>query len=203
MAAYCTATSPSMLQARVLAPDASLQTSLHPHNQIKNLPLRSLTRRNSRASSARRQVMQKAASSQHNIEDAQANSFQSLEDTSLDGLRALPAEQRQALLFLAMSSSVLAASDVSQASDMQSLAALSVDRGQVISFLVNNPFVTLGVAVALYIIIPRILRFATKYVLLPASVAGVVYLVITNPSTSLDVASTGFKCEYAAAAASV
>ena len=84
---------------------------------------------------------------------------------------------------------------------MQLLAALSVDRGQVISFLVNNPFVTLGVAVALYIIVPRILRFATKYVLLPISIAGVVYLVITNPNTSLGVASTGFKCEYAASAA--
>lgn len=200
MAAYCATFSPSMLQARAVAPNSSPQTSLNPHNQIRNLP-GSLTRRSSHASFTRRQVLQKAASSQHKIEDVQANLSQSLEDTSLDGLRALPADQRQALLFLAMSSSVLAASDASQASDMQSLAALSVDRGQVISFLVNNPFVTLGVAVALYIIIPRILRFATKYVLLPASVAGVVYLVITNPSTSLDVASTGFKCEYAAAAA--
>lgn len=141
--------------------------------------------------------MQKAASSQHQTEIVQADTPQPCDDTSLAGLRALPADQRQALLLLAMSSGILATSDVSQASDLQTLAALSVDRGQVISFLVNNPFVTLGVAVALYIIVPRILRFATKYILLPVSIAGLVYLVITNPNTSLGVATTGFKCEYA------
>lgn len=146
--------------------------------------------------------MQRAASSQHQTEIVQANPTPSLNDTRLAGLRALPADQRQALLFLAISSGMLATSDVSQASDLQFLAALSVDRGQVISFLVNNPFVTLGVAVALYIIVPRVLRFATKYVLLPVSIAGLVYLVITNPNTSLGVASTGFKCKYAAAVSS-
>lgn len=107
-------------------------------------------------------------------------------------LWGLPNEQRQTLLFLAMSSALLATADVSQAADLQVLADLSVDRGQVISFLVNNPFVTLGVAVALYLIVPRVLRLATKYILLPAAVAGGVYLVITNPSTSWSVVSTGF-----------
>lgn len=140
-----------------------------------------------------------AASSQHQTEVVRADLSPSLDDTSLVSLRALPADQRQALLFLATSSGVLATSNVSEASDLQLLAALSVDKGQVISFLVNNPFVTLGVAVALYIIVPRILRFATKYILLPVSIAGLVYLVITNPNTSLGVVSTGFKCEYAAA----
>lgn len=112
-------------------------------------------------------------------------------------LWGLPNEQRQTLLFLAISSALLATTDVSQAADLQVLADLSVDRGQVISFLVNNPFVTLGVAVALYLIVPRVLRLATKYILLPAAVAGGVYLVITNPTTSWSVVSTGFGCESA------
>lgn len=201
MTAFCATVSHNMLQTRALALDCSPQTSLTPHHQIRSLP-RSLTRQTSNAAFARRRVLQTAATSQHQTEDLLANPSPALDDISLAGLRALPADQRQALLFLATSSGVLATSDVSQASDLQLLAALSVDRGQVISFLVNNPFVTLGVAVALYIIVPRILRFATKYVLLPVSIAGVVYLVITNPNTSLGVASTGFKCEYVAAAAS-
>ena len=201
MTASCATVSPNMLKTRALAPSCSPQTSLTPHHQIRSLP-RSLTRRTSNAAFAKRRVGQTVASSQHQIEDAQVDLPPALDDTSLAGLRALPANQRQALLFVATSSGVLATSDVSQASDLQLLAALSVDRGQVISFLVNNPFVTLGVAVALYIIVPRILRFATKYILLPVSIAGLVYLVITNPNTSLGVASTGFKCEYAAAAAS-
>lgn len=108
--------------------------------------------------------------------------------------RGLPSEQRQALLFLAMSSGLLATTDVTQAADLNFLADLSINKGQVISFLVNNPFVTLGVAVSLYLIVPGVLRLATRYVLLPLTVAGGVYLVITNPSTSWRVVSTAFGC---------
>lgn len=195
MAAFSVTTCPNMLQSRTLASDHSSQTVLCHHPQIRCLP-RSLTRRSSRATLAKRQTVPKAVSTQHQSEIVQAEKSQTSDDTMLAGLRALPVDQRQALLFLAMSSGLWATSDVSQAADLQSVAALSVDRGQVISFLVNNPFVTLGVAVALYIIVPRILRVAVKYILLPISIAGVVYLIITNPSTSAGVVSTGFKCEY-------
>ena len=196
MAAFSAIASRNVLHTRALDSHCAAQTSLSHQHQIRSLP-RSLSGRTSNATFARRQFVQKAASSQHQTEIVQADTPQPCDDTSLAGLRALPADQRQVLLLLAMSSGILATSDVSQASDLQTLAALSVDRGQVISFLVNNPFVTLGVAVALYIIVPRILRFATKYILLPVSIAGLVYLVITNPNTSLGVATTGFKCEYA------
>lgn len=112
--------------------------------------------------------------------------------TSSNLLWGLHNEQRQALLFLAMSSGLLATTDVTQAADLQFLADLSIDKGQAITFLVNNPFVTLGVAIALYLIVPRILRLATRFILLPAAVAGGVYLVITNPSTSWNVVSSAF-----------
>ncbi|DBA76923.1 TPA: hypothetical protein ACH3X1_009520 [Trebouxia sp. C0004] len=112
--------------------------------------------------------------------------------TSSNLLWGLHNEQRQALLFLAMSSGLLATTDVTQAADLQFLADLSIDKGQAITFLVNNPFVTLGVAIALYLIVPRVLRLATRYILLPAAVAGGVYLVITNPSTSWRVVSSAF-----------
>ncbi|KAA6420045.1 MAG: hypothetical protein FRX49_10067 [Trebouxia sp. A1-2] len=91
-----------------------------------------------------------------------------------------------------MSSGLLATTDVTQAADLQFLADLSIDKGQAITFLVNNPFITLGVAIALYLIVPRVLRLATRYILLPAAVAGGVYLVITNPSTSWSVVSSAF-----------
>jgi hypothetical protein len=115
--------------------------------------------------------------------------------TSSNLLWGLHNEQRQALLFLAMSSGLLATTDVTQAADLQFLADLSIDKGQAITFLVNNPFVTLGVAIALYLIVPRVLRLATRYILLPAAVAGGVYLVITNPSTSWNVVTSAFGCE--------
>ena len=115
--------------------------------------------------------------------------------TSSNLLWGLHNEQRQALLFLAMSSGLLATTDVTQAADLQFLADLSIDKGQAITFLVNNPFITLGVAIALYLIVPRVLRLATRYILLPAAVAGGVYLVITNPSTSWSVVSSAFGCE--------
>ncbi|KAL3141468.1 hypothetical protein ABBQ32_005031 [Trebouxia sp. C0010 RCD-2024] len=191
MAAFCVRTSANMWHTRTLAASQPPQTSFC-HHQIRRLP-RSSTRRSSVATLAKRQMSSKAVPTQQQTEVVQADTSQALDNTTLNGLRALPVDQRQALLFLAMSSGVWATSDVSQASDVQSLAALSVDRGQVISFLVNNPFVTLGVAVALYIIVPRILRVVVKYILLPVSIAGVVYLIITNPSTSVGVASTGFK----------
>lgn len=105
--------------------------------------------------------------------------------------RGSPAEQQQALLFLAITSGLLATADDAQAADLPFLADLAINKGQVISFLVNNPFITLGVAVALYLIVPRVLRFATRYILLPLTVAGGVYLVITNPSTSWRVVTTG------------
>ena len=182
-----------MLHARTVASNQPSQTTFC-HQQIRSLP-RSLTRRSSHATLAKRQIAPKAVPTQHPTELVQADTSETSDDITLAGLRGLPVDQRQALVFLAMSSGIWATSDVSQASELQSLAALSVDRGQVISFLVNNPFVTLGVAVALYIIVPRILRVVVKYILLPISIAGVVYLIITNPSTTVGVASTGFKCE--------
>lgn len=107
----------------------------------------------------------------------------------------LPAEHQQALLFLAVSLGIVTTADVSQAADLQVLADLSLNKGQVIRFLVDNPFVLLGVAVALYLVVPRLLRFTTRFVLLPAAVAGGVYLVITNPNTSYKVVSTAFGCK--------
>ena len=116
--------------------------------------------------------------------------------TSSSLLWGLHNEQRPALLFLAMSSGLLATTDATQAADLQFLADLSIDKGQAITFLVNNPFITLGVAIALYLIVPRVLRLATRFILLPAAVAGGVYLVITNPSTSWTVVSSAFGCEF-------
>ena len=107
----------------------------------------------------------------------------------------LPAEQQQALLFLAASAGFLTAADAAQAADLQAFAALSLDKGQAIRFLVDNPFVLLGLAVALYLVLPRLLRFTTRFILLPAAVAGGVYLVITNPNTSYKVVTSAFGCK--------
>ena len=110
-------------------------------------------------------------------------------------LFGLPVEQQQTLLFLAISSGVLTTASVADAADLHLLADLSINKGQVIRFLVDNPFVLLGLAVALYLVVPRVLRFTTRFILLPAAIAGGVYLVITNPNTSYKVVSTAFGCK--------
>ena len=185
----------SMQRTRAFTSNSSRQTAVVHSHQNSSLP-RIFSRRVSQPSLSRGRslTVQKAANMQHQIQKPATSEPQPFYDASMDGLRSLTFDQRQALLFLAISSAALTTSDLTQASDLQFLAA--VDRGQVISFLVNNPFVTLGVAVALYIIVPRILRLTVKYIFLPASVAGVVYLVITNPNTSLGVVKTAFNCEY-------
>ena len=80
---------------------------------------------------------------------------------------------------------------------MQPLADLSLqlDKGQIISFFVNNPFITLGAAVAAYFILPRLINTAVKFVLVPLAIGGVAYLVVTNPGTSFAFAKTTFGCE--------
>ena len=173
----------------------SPQTAVFHSHQNSSLA-RTFTGRISQPSlpKGKRQIFRTIASMQPEIQRPATNKLQTLDNASLAGLQSLTFDQRQTLLFLAISSAALTASDLTQASDVPFLAA--VDRAQVISFLVNNPFVTLGVAVALYIIVPRILRLTVKFIVLPASVAGVVYLVITNPNTSLGVVKTAFNCEY-------
>ena len=78
------------------------------------------------------------------------------------------------------------AAESANAADMQPLADLSLqlDKGQIISFFVNNPFITLGAAVAAYFILPRLINTAVKFVLVPLAIGGVAYLVVTNPGTS-------------------
>ena len=195
MAALCTLASISPPVSHAVALPSKRFTTTYNHSST--FPRRSGARIVRPCSvKAGRSLDQTLASSCNSRKIVSAPRQQLLDDANVAGLWSLPVDQRQALLFLATSSGILAAADLSQASDLQSLAALQLDRGQVISFLVNNPFVTLGLAVALYIIVPRILRLTVKYILLPVSIAGVVYLIITNPSTSVGVGKTAFNCEH-------
>lgn len=102
-------------------------------------------------------------------------------------------EYKQLLLFLALSGGLAGVTDPATALDMQSFGA--IDSSQVIQFLVNNPFVTLGVAVAAYFIVPRLIRVAVKFVVVPVAIGGVGYLIVTNPSTSLGFAKSTVGCK--------
>lgn len=111
-------------------------------------------------------------------------------ETQLDAVIPLEssAQYKQLLLFLALSGGLVGMTEQASAVDTQSLAA--IDSSQVIQFLVNNPFVTLGFAVAAYFIVPRLIRVAVKFVLVPVAIGGVGYLIVTNPSTSLGFAKS-------------
>jgi len=97
------------------------------------------------------------------------------------------------LLFLALSGAAVSVTDVAGAADSQLITDLSlakIETSQVIDFFVNNPFVTLGTAVAAYFILPRLIRATVKFVVVPVAIGGVAYLIVTNPSTSFSVAKT-------------
>ena len=108
------------------------------------------------------------------------------------------ADYKQLLLLLAASGAFISVTDVAGAADAQFATDLSlakIDSSQVIAFFVNNPFITLGAAVAAYFIVPRIIKLAVKFVVVPLAIGGVGYLVVTNPGTSASVAKTGIGCE--------
>lgn len=168
------------------------RTTCHQHKSSSRLQRRTVTQPRPFSSSFRNDfvVGQPLRQQPQSVDLRQGQQDDSSDSSSL--FFGLSAEQQSALLFLAVSAGILTATDAAQAADLQLLGALSLDKGQVIRFLVDNPFVLLGLAVALYLILPRLLRFTTRFILLPAAVAGGVYLVVTNPNTSYKFATTAF-----------
>ncbi|KAK9844750.1 hypothetical protein WJX74_006341 [Apatococcus lobatus] len=61
---------------------------------------------------------------------------------------------------------------------------------QILGFLLNNPIVTLVIAGVAIWAIPRLARAAVRFILIPAAVLGLAYLVISNPQTSFAFAGT-------------
>ena len=66
---------------------------------------------------------------------------------------------------------------------------------QILGFLLNHPVITLVIAGIAIWAIPRLARAAVRFILIPAGLLGLAYLVITNPQTSFSFAGTTLSCE--------
>lgn len=60
----------------------------------------------------------------------------------------------------------------------------------VLNYLLANPLVTFGLAVFLYITIPRLWRAFVRFIVIPAIVLATAYIVVKNPATFSNVGST-------------
>ena len=65
----------------------------------------------------------------------------------------------------------------------------------VLSYLLSNPVVTLGLAVVAYITIPRLWRAFLRFVVFPAALLGTAYLVVKNPTAFSNAGSFFTHCK--------
>ena len=64
-----------------------------------------------------------------------------------------------------------------------------------LSFLLSHPLVTFGLAVFLYITIPRLWRAFVRFVVVPAGILGVGFIVVKNPQSFSTAGSFVANCE--------
>ena len=97
-----------------------------------------------------------------------------------------------------------------KSADMQAILAESASIGDLnfipdihlsplgtLSFLLQNPLITLAVAAAAYYIIPRAFRALVRWLVLPVLLALVAYVIFENPSAALGLAKGLYSCECA------
>ena len=72
--------------------------------------------------------------------------------------------------------------------DVQLLPHIDVSPWQLLNFLLQHPFITLGSAAALYYLVPRLVRAGFRFIVVPAAIALALYLVSLNPSAAADIA---------------
>ncbi|BDA45065.1 hypothetical protein COCOBI_06-5450 [Coccomyxa sp. Obi] len=78
--------------------------------------------------------------------------------------------------------------DAATVGDITLLPSIHISPLGVLTFLLQNPLVTLGVAAALYYIIPRAFRALVRWIVLPLVLALVAYVILENPSAALGLA---------------
>ena len=81
-----------------------------------------------------------------------------------------------------------------EVADLQLLPQISTSPFQVLSFLLQHPFITLFAAGSLYFIVPRLVRASIRFVVVPAALALALYLISLNPSAAVDLARGSFDC---------
>lgn len=88
----------------------------------------------------------------------------------------------------------IAPDEAAELADLLRFPALSLSPFQVLTFLLQHPLITLGVAAALYYLVPRIFRALVRYLVLPLALALGLYIVSLNPSAATAFAQGSFNC---------
>ncbi len=67
---------------------------------------------------------------------------------------------------------------------------------QLLGFLLNHPFITLGLALAVNYVVPRAFRAVVRFLVVPLVLGSIVWVALQNPSTALDLLRGTFDCEH-------
>ncbi|CAL8469189.1 g8730 [Coccomyxa elongata] len=78
--------------------------------------------------------------------------------------------------------------DAATIGDITLLPSIHITPLGVLTFLLQNPLVTLGVAAALYYIVPRAFRALLRWIVLPLVLVLVACVILENPSAALSLA---------------
>ena len=65
---------------------------------------------------------------------------------------------------------------------------------QVLSFLLSHPVITAGLALFLYLVVPRLWRAAVRFVVIPAGVLATLFVVVKNPQSFSTAGSFVVNC---------
>ena len=84
--------------------------------------------------------------------------------------------------------------EAAELADLLRVPEVSLSPFQVVTFLLQNPPITLGVAAALYFLVPRIFRAVVRYLVVPLALALALYVVSLNPSAATGFAQGSFNC---------
>ena len=66
---------------------------------------------------------------------------------------------------------------------------------QILGFLLNHPFITLGLALAVNYVVPRAFRAVVRFLVIPLVLGSIAWVALQNPSTALDLLRGIFDCE--------
>ena len=67
---------------------------------------------------------------------------------------------------------------------------------QILGFLLNHPFITLGLALAVNYVVPRAFRALVRFLVVPLVLGSIAWVALQNPSTALDLLRGTFDCEH-------
>ena len=84
--------------------------------------------------------------------------------------------------------------EAAELAELLRVPEVSLSPFQVLTFLLQHPLITLGVAAALYFLVPRLFRALVRYLVVPLALALALYVVSLNPAAATSFAQGSFNC---------